>query len=277
MPSAPSKGMPPGYAVPDWAPRGWTGPVVVPPPVVVLPSAARVVLPSERPKAPIVPPWRRPKAAPATPPLPVEELVPPQPAFPPPQPRGVETVTSDSDSSESVYDSAGRKMVNKGAGRSRAELRAAKPSSKVDRITDDIVDALVGPQHFEEFDDFFEDVLDPRVKVEPKFEPIVAPSSKAPSFCIKAEHSKKEEDSDEEPVAKKEEDSDEEPVGIMAPRAKAAPPAWVVKAEWGEPPPSYAKRLRTTELQGEASSSSGGGMAEPVDAEPRRPSRAFFA
>ena len=194
MPSAPSKGLPPGYG-PQWA-----GPRVVLP--RQLPQVPRVVLPSQ---ARVVPP-------PGTP-----------PAFPPPP------GTPPSSSSGGV------------------------PTSKLWRTVNDIVDELVPPtgaadeleaaeetaRGLEEFDDFFEQVLAPQVKVEPKVE------------------------------AKEEEWASLNPIVFMAPSAKPAPPVRI-KAELNEAPAKFAKRLRAVkeEVAEEAASSSSSHMATAVGIDP---------
>ena len=243
MPSAPSKGLPPGYDVPLWAPSsssGWTGPrVVLPPkagvpvapPRVVLPSEARVVLP--------------PKAA---------ALVPTQPLLPPPH---LVTQISESDSDDVCYDSSGRLMVDKGAGRSSLAPSKSTPTSKRDRTVNDIVDALVTPMvdptwslarpkvedspptQFAEFDDFYEQELapPPEVKVEPKVETKVE--------------------------IKMEEDS--KLFAMMSPRVKAPPPHRI-KAEVNEAPARFAKRLRAVkeEVQDEDGASASASSAAAV-------------
>ena len=242
MPSAPSKGLPPGYDVPLWAPSsssGWTGPrVVLPPkagvpvgpPRVVLPSAARVVLP--------------PKAV---------KLEPMQPLHPPPHFAAevgaeVEQIAESDSDDEICYDSSGRLMVDKGAGRSSlaptttttttTPTTTSKPTSKQDRLCTSIVDQLVTPivnpswsldehdedgefDYYKKFNDWDEEHLKP--KLEPKVEPKEEAEEGAES---------------------------EELYAMQSPKSKAPPPHRI-KAELNEAPARFAKRLKAVKTENE--------------------------
>ena len=238
MPSAPSKGLPPGYG-PQWA-----GPRVVLP--RQLPQVPRVVLPSQ---ARVVPP-------PGTP-----------PAFPPPP------GTPPSSSSGGV------------------------PTSKLWRTVNDIVDELVPPtgaadeleaaeetaRGLEEFDDFFEEVLMPPVKVEPTVLGVLGVSQPSRQIALGRGDALGQRNRDRlrdvgfietivtEPKleAKEEEWASLNPIVFMAPSAKPAPPVRI-KSELNEAPAKFAKRLRAVkeEVAEEAASSSSSHMATAVGIDP---------